>query len=253
MKKIFVHTNVPWREQNSSEKKKKPMIKLGTQTLEVPEDVFDMLKMIVAGNETSLRWTANLPSGGIWIDQLCINQRDTEGKRWQIGLMNQIYKYVSFDTMIWLGLPADESNLALELVANTHHDESFFDRLLEIDGQSGGAGRIRSKPPPPGELGKPVIDPRDPTPWKALRALLCREWWTRTWIIQEAILSNMHCRIVCGSASMTLFEFTQFHERFMARQSKHHLMPAYVRHVFRGIPFMEFVSRFSTITRGFRQ
>jgi hypothetical protein len=163
--------------------------------------------------------------------------------------MDQIYKYVSFDTMIWLGLPADESNLALELVANTHNDESFFDRLLETDGQSRGASRI----PPAGRLGKPVIDPRDPTPWKALRALLCREWWTRTWIIQEAILSNMHCRIVCGSASTTLYEFTQFHEKFMSRQSKHHLMPAYVRHVFRGISFIEFVSRFNTLTLGFRQ
>ena len=168
--------------------------------------------------------------------------------------MDQIYTYVAFDTTIWLGLPADESNLALELVANTHNnDEYFFDTLLEIDGQSGGAGRVRPIPPAVGQLGKPVIDPRDPTPWKALRALLCREWWTRTWTIQEAILSNMHCRIVCGSASAILLEFTQFYKRFMSRQSKHHLMPAHVHHVFRGISFMEFVSRFDTLTLGFRQ
>jgi hypothetical protein len=142
---------------------------------------------------------------------------------------------------------ARRDDLALDFVEKA--DQSLFDRVLATGSQFGGAEGTQAKPL---SIDVTEVDPRDPRPWKALRALLCREWWTRTWIIQEALLSN-HCKVVCGIASTNLSNFATLHSSFMSKQTKHYLMPSYIRHVFRGVPFMEFISRFNTFRLPFRQ
>jgi hypothetical protein len=106
LKKVLVDAHVSWQELNSSKKKKK--IERYKQTLDIPEDVYDMLKVFVAANVTALKLKAKFPSaGGFWIDQIRINQKDLKEKSSQIGLMDGIYRSSNV-TVIWLGLPGEE-------------------------------------------------------------------------------------------------------------------------------------------------
>jgi hypothetical protein len=217
---------------------KKLPIGAGKQTLDVPESVYDML-MYFATHRLSRKF------GALWIDQICINQKDSKEKASQVRIMDQIYKK-AFRTRIWLGFPGEDSDLAFGFVEQA--DQHIFQRVLGTDIPSGTATSSRSQLQ---SLDQTVVDPRDPRPWRALRALLCRQWWTRTWTIQEALLCNPNsCWVMCGSAGTYLRRFANLHMWFMRELENHHLLPSYIRHVFRGIPFMEFVSRQTKISLG---
>ena len=85
-------------------------------------------------------------------------------------------------TLLWLGESKDDSNLAMDLVANIC-DKDF-------------------------EKYKPE-DPR----WLALFPLFKRAWWTRVWIIQEAMLSP-HPVVKCGAKEVD-------HEKFVTLKYLH--------------------------------
>jgi hypothetical protein len=51
----------------------------------------------------------------IWVDAICINQRDDEEKEKQIQLMASIYGQ-AYSVVVWLGKEADNSDLALEAI-----------------------------------------------------------------------------------------------------------------------------------------
>ncbi len=48
----------------------------------------------------------------MWVDAVCINQRDNNEKAWQVAQMQRVYSQAS-SVIIWLGLPADGSNIAI--------------------------------------------------------------------------------------------------------------------------------------------
>jgi len=228
------YTAISYTWERNARMKKLP-IGVGKQTLDVSESVYDML----------MHFVGHTHSGALWIDQICINQKDSKEKASQVRIMDQIYKK-AFRTRIWLGFPGEDSDLALGLVEQA--DKHIFQRVLGADIPSGTATRSQSRLQ---SVGQTVVDPRDTRPWRALRALLCRQWWTRTWIIQEAWLSKpAACLVMCGLSSMHLRQFANLHTWFMQELENHHLLPSYIRHVFRGIPFMEFISRQTGIFLG---
>ena len=114
-------------------------------------------------------------SRDIWIDALCINQKDNAEKSSQVRLMGEIYGNAE-TTFIWLGESGDNSGLAMDLVANICDDDFA------------------------------KYEPEDPK-WLALSPLFQREWWTRMWIVQEAMLSPRPM-VRCGSKEV-------HHERFV--------------------------------------
>ena len=98
----------------------------------------------------------------IWIDGLCINQRDLAEKEVVVKRMRDIYSSAS-EVLVWLGECSRE-------------EESFVDDYLQWK---------ESK-----ELG---------TPYNFL-SLLTRSWFTRRWILQEAALAKPHAlTAACGS------------------------------------------------------
>ena len=60
----------------------------------------------------------------IWIDAICINQRDNTEKSHQFQMMDEIYKHANIRTVLWLGNAENDSHEALQLIATA--DVQFF-------------------------------------------------------------------------------------------------------------------------------
>ncbi|KAE9373754.1 HET-domain-containing protein [Stipitochalara longipes BDJ] len=107
----------------------------------------------------------------IWVDAVCINQKDNIERCQQVRLMADIYQKAT-QVVVWLGEEADDSNLAigvLEQLAAASNDakvRSFGDRAM-----------------------------------KAFESLFQRQWWQRIWVIQEVAVAKQ-VNIVCGMKSL---------------------------------------------------
>ncbi|KAF6822984.1 heterokaryon incompatibility protein [Colletotrichum plurivorum] len=114
----------------------------------------------------------------LWIDALCINQADDEEKGRQVQLMGTIYSNAT-QVLIWLG-PADDASVdalhQLSLLGTTFEDvearedsgpvvrQAFVKTVLDLSGTSINFAHIQS--------------------------LFRRPWWTRVWVVQEALLAR---------------------------------------------------------------
>ncbi len=147
----------------------------------------------------------------VWIDAVCINQESPEEKSHQVRLMGEIYANgkskglsqtrggmadvdVASYVRIWLGKSAEDSDLAMD----------FINRVDTID----------------------FDDPDftlDPDEWKAVKHLMRRKWWTRVWVVQEALLAKkpeFHCgRKVASVESFTRLTNaeTKYRWKYMSR------------------------------------
>jgi hypothetical protein len=90
----------------------------------------------------------------LWVDALCINQENHNEKNHQVQIMREIYRN-SEQTCIWLGKAADDSDLAMDIIAN-------------LDGDN---------------LDSPY-NSIDASGLKALEKLQKRPYWTRIWVVQ---------------------------------------------------------------------
>lgn len=117
----------------------------------------------------------------LWIDQICINQEDTGEKEVQVPLMGVIYKQAT-NTLIWLGEDdGTEPQLAVRTLQEIHTRLQLSDATVTPDDFE----RLK------------VAAANDKSSW-AVRQLFRRWWFTRTWTIQEAILS-VHCYVQCDT------------------------------------------------------
>lgn len=122
----------------------------------------------------------------IWADAICINQDDVDEKSAQVGIMDWIYSRATF-VLAWLG-PEDESTTTglrtLKFLAS--HAEKF--KHSEIvpygrdDRKSFEAANI------------PFISWEN---WVALAGIFQRQWFKRSWIVQEAVLPDVLI-VYCG-------------------------------------------------------
>ncbi|KAL8858827.1 MAG: hypothetical protein Q9178_004744 [Gyalolechia marmorata] len=104
----------------------------------------------------------------LWVDAICINQADAEDKRSQVGIMRQIYLSAR-QTWVWLGPSSTDSDEAMDTLQGSHNRGLSPDelRLLSREALNG------------------------------INNLMRRSWWTRIWVIQEAV-SSPQVRIWCG-------------------------------------------------------
>jgi len=107
----------------------------------------------------------------LWIDAICINQRDDSKKNYQVPLMAQIYSKAG-SVICWLGEESVDSDLAISSLRKCQKDPSMA-MIMAIS-----------------ELSHPG--------WNAIQNLIRRPYWTRVWIIQENQLARQRL-FLCGN------------------------------------------------------
>lgn len=104
----------------------------------------------------------------LWIDQLCIDQKNVKERESQVRLMSKLYNLAN-RVVAWLG----HSDSAYQL-------QSFF---AELQYKQKGLGLW-------GEQLKNATGGGEGPQWKALCEFFQNDWFTRIWIVQEATFSR---------------------------------------------------------------
>ena len=139
------------------------------------------------GPSISIQVTTNLESAlrhlrrkddvrALWVDALCINQADAEEKASQLRYIGTIYNQAA-QVCIWLGPEENASYQAIELV-NLYGSADEDTRL--------------------GMIQDAIWLPH----WKALTFLVCRDWFSRRWTVQEIALAR-YSSVFCGKKFST--------------------------------------------------
>ncbi|KAF8858581.1 HET-domain-containing protein [Acephala macrosclerotiorum] len=163
-------------------------------------------------NQLKLPITANLDAAlrrlrypdrarRLWVDAICINQADDAERSHQVQNMQEIYACAS-RVIIWLGEESKADALAFDSLQRLHDRQRSplqlgLYRNSPTQGRSGNSYRLtlassRAQPSRPA-----LADVEG----NHMVALLSREWFRRTWVIQEAA-SAKHAIVVCGAKSM---------------------------------------------------
>jgi hypothetical protein len=85
----------------------------------------------------------------LWIDAICINQRDLEERSYQVSMMSLVYTG-SKEVCVWLGDDDDDSTIAIQFIKDEISQLKNFDRLS--------------------------TDKEHAKKWRALLALMQRDW-----------------------------------------------------------------------------
>jgi hypothetical protein len=125
----------------------------------------------------------------IWIDQICINQDDTDECIQQIGQMCEIYQRASMD-LFWIGEPGENAETVFDLLSSLNRLEIH---LLESGGSRPGINALLN-PIFMTAIGLPMHS--NPI-WGSLMQFISRSAFQRAWIIQEVAVSR-NPAIFCG-------------------------------------------------------
>lgn len=120
----------------------------------------------------------------LWIDALCIDQSNDIERNHQVRQMGLVYSEAS-KVIVWLGLPAANSNAAFEFIADGD--------AASLDIQAGAYE---------------VSNPFHTTNLNAFFALCERGYWSRLWVIQEIVLAK-ELMVRCGPDVATWRAFSR--------------------------------------------
>ena len=136
----------------------------------------------------------------VWIDAVCINQHDDREKESQIPLMRRIYEQAN-QVCIWLGEMTELSELGVEDMQSRVGREnkpwsgfsSAFNKasanLLSPSGMLKNGTNSVAMVHTAFMVNELVLG--------EVREILARPWWTRVWIMQEAIVAR-RLKLMCG-------------------------------------------------------
>jgi hypothetical protein len=119
----------------------------------------------------------------LWIDAICINQNDDEERSHQIELMPHIYSGARRG-VAWLGESADGSDNFLTWAID--HQREWWWNLSRVQ--------------PPKNLVEPIT------------RFFERQYWYRTWIIQELFKAHNHV-FICGRCQISAFQLLRVVEK----------------------------------------
>ncbi|KAI0599877.1 heterokaryon incompatibility protein-domain-containing protein [Biscogniauxia sp. FL1348] len=135
----------------------------------------------------------------LWIDALCINQDDIEERGAQVKLMRDVYE-IATQVNVWLGEPTAGAEIGLNrLISSNPSTRAVRNRARHIEIETNFLGvkpdhvsELRSSFSPSADLVRTDLEKDE------IRELLCRPWWNRVWIIQEAVVARK-LKVLCGS------------------------------------------------------
>ena len=152
------------------------------------EQPLETICILHYGTKYAFRVSANLAAAirmlykhqipTIWIDWICIDQKNVEERSNQVQLMSSIYGEAR-KVIIWLGEKGDSSDVAFQ----------FIPSLLNFQ-----------------KFGNLIKDPKSHGAWDALKSLMMRDWFARRWIIQEIALAK-EAEIFCGDDRLDWKDF----------------------------------------------
>ncbi|ORY63492.1 heterokaryon incompatibility protein-domain-containing protein [Pseudomassariella vexata] len=122
----------------------------------------------------------------LWVDAVCINQADIREKNQQVQRMGQIYRYAR-SVLVWLGDGGkmDECIDFLWGLSSSQHESSVTAERAVSSIETEMRRFFENK-----EEGI-----------EAVQRFLALPWFTRRWIVQEAVQKNAH--FYCGSLDIT--------------------------------------------------
>ncbi|KAF9694941.1 hypothetical protein EKO04_006813 [Ascochyta lentis] len=142
----------------------------------------------------------------LWVDALCINQKDDDERANQVKMMGQIYARAQ-NVKIWLGKehkepPVFVASLRTQrsgLQLNTHIGTyggipialSFIAQALR--NASGPTNRLAAIKPSGNSAHRNTaygFPPPDAPEWDVVRELFTNAWFERVWVVQEAVLAS---------------------------------------------------------------
>ncbi|KAK5039841.1 hypothetical protein LTS07_000336 [Exophiala sideris] len=139
------------------------------QELSVTPNLHRALRRLVKSGESAL----------YWIDQICINQCDKGERSTQVGMMGRIYERAS-RVVIWLGEAPSDLRTALSAIP------AILSALQTVSGTvliTEANFRALKLP----KRSSPI--------WSTLGALFASKWFTRLWVLQEAVLAKEICTL----------------------------------------------------------
>ncbi|KAK0642225.1 heterokaryon incompatibility protein-domain-containing protein [Cercophora newfieldiana] len=167
-----------------------------TGHLALTQNLSDFLQMS-AGDITHNRYE-------IWIDALCIDQQNSDEVASQILLMGDIYGFAE-QVCVWLGAADDDNGEARDVANLKWLLDNALPKLSTAYGERGRAflnlcsatmptdGRFWSR--------EMALEPPAGVAWIELwvsyfRFFTARTWFSRAWVIQEAVLASLAAVIV---------------------------------------------------------
>lgn len=141
----------------------------------------------------------------VWVDAICINQRDTEERGQQVRQMFNIYNRAE-QVVVWLGDGSSDRTKALTFI-NTILAPAFEPVGFScIDEQANVVSNFWEE----WDEGKDVecyraidhlMTPKHAKNWTSVANLLRRPWWNRAWCVQE-LISAQKVTVLCGTLSV---------------------------------------------------
>jgi hypothetical protein len=141
--------------------------------LPVTQNLYDALKYLRQPDKERI----------MWIDAICINQKNDAERSRQVGIMKDIYKK-AMHVVIWLGKETAEDADAFALL-------NRFGKLFKGKGMVD-VGNVENY-----LYGLDLPVEKSPE-WTALVRLFQRPWFQRIWVLQEAVMART-MTVVCGS------------------------------------------------------
>ncbi|QDS68084.1 hypothetical protein FKW77_010001 [Venturia effusa] len=130
----------------------------------------------------------------LWIDAVCINQKDMDEKNQQVEMMAEIYGKAK-RVCVWLGQPDPSSQIAIRFIRDEVLKLQDFDDLCDKESNS----------------------PK----WKALLDLMQRPWFSRRWVVQEISLARK-ALLYCGLDRISWNKFSVAVELFVEVETATH-------------------------------
>ncbi|KAH7390249.1 heterokaryon incompatibility protein-domain-containing protein [Cadophora sp. MPI-SDFR-AT-0126] len=130
----------------------------------------------------------------LWVDAICINQKDNNEKNNQLPKMPDIYRS-SWNVTIWIGdcYPHDDLYCVLDFLPSILNLK-LLDRLVEGDDHDEGTLRA----------------------WVRFASVLKRPWFSRRWVVQEVAFGN-RVSVRCGNKVVSWLDFADAVELFMRK------------------------------------
>ena len=136
----------------------------------------------------------------LWIDAICINQGSIKERNHQVGLMGKVYERAE-TVLVWLGRASKDSKLALDLLMDfpsITQPTAIIRRPIREDFSAGrsifshleGETYQKLSYPENHAANYNIQGEINDESWAALANLCRREYWYRTWIIQELLLAS---------------------------------------------------------------